>query len=36
MVTTDTVEVIRHKVVNDALIASATDHYPILIDIRLK
>ena len=36
MVTTDTVEVIRHKIVHDALIASATDHYPVLIDIRLR
>lgn len=35
MVTTDTVEVLRHKIVHDALIASATDHYPVLIDIRL-
>lgn len=36
MVTTDTVEVLRHKIVHDALIASATDHYPVLIDIRLR
>ena len=36
MVTTDTVEVIRHKIVHDGLIASATDHYPVLIDIRLR
>lgn len=36
MVTTGTVEVLRHKIVHDALIASATDHYPVLIDIRLR
>lgn len=36
MVTTDLLEVLRHKIVHDSLIASATDHYPVLIDIRLR
>ncbi|HBF15045.1 MAG TPA: hypothetical protein DDW30_05075 [Clostridiales bacterium] len=36
MVTTDLLEVLRHKIVHDSLIASATDHYPVLIDVRLR